>query len=358
MFEKFTDRARRVVVLAQEEARRLNHNYIGTEHIFLGLIAENDGVAARALRALGVSLDQARREVEHIIGIGTDLPEGNIPFTPRAKKVLEMSLREAMQLGHAYIGTEHLLLGLVREGEGVGAQVLVKLGADFESVRRMVIAILSGGPPKVEQVGDFPASARAGVSRAQPTSPYVAPVAERRCSFCLRSEDRVGRLVRGPSALICDECLVRAAALVAEAGEDDPKLLRLRLSFRPTIELGDAMELVELAFETVFGSGASVEARLALIEDSGDLRDVVERLVALGRSTGDPDVWVDNVRFISGDEAEVHWSPQLAAGGRIPLHGFAVLDAGTWKVGRASYAQIVSLAGIPFPQRPEPPSGE
>ena len=106
MFEKFTDRARRVVVLAQEEARRLNHNYIGTEHIFLGLIAENDGVAARALRALGVSLDQARREVEHIIGIGTDLPEGNIPFTPRAKKTLELSLHEAMQLGHNYSGTD------------------------------------------------------------------------------------------------------------------------------------------------------------------------------------------------------------------------------------------------------------
>jgi hypothetical protein len=355
MFEKFTDRARRVVVLAQEEARRLNHNYIGTEHIFLGLIAEDDGVAAMALRALGVSLGRARIEVEDIIGVGTDLPEGHIPFTPRAKKVLELSLREAMQLGHAYIGTEHLLLGLVREGEGVGAQVLLKLGADFESVRRMVIAILSGGPPKVGQVGDFPAPAPAGVSRARPTSPYGSPVAERRCSFCLRSEEFVGRMVRGPSALICDECLARAGTLVAEAGEDDPKLLRLRLSVRPTIELGDAMELVELAFEIVFGSGASVDARLALIEDSGDLRDVVERLVALGRSTGDPDVWVDNVRFISSDEAEVHWSPELPAGGRIPMHGFAVLDAGTWKVTRVSYQQIASLAGLPFPPPAEPP---
>jgi ATP-dependent Clp protease ATP-binding subunit ClpC len=144
MFERFTDRARRVVVLAQEEARMLNHNYIGTEHILLGLIHEGEGVAAKALESLGISLDGVRGQVEEIIGQGQQAPSGHIPFTPRAKKVLELSLREALQLGHNYIGTEHILLGLIREGEGVAAQVLVKLGADLNRVRQQVIQLLSG----------------------------------------------------------------------------------------------------------------------------------------------------------------------------------------------------------------------
>src|SRR5471032_2826651 len=144
MFERFTDRARRVVVLAQEEARMLNHNYIGTEHILLGLIHEGEGVAAKALESLGISLEGVRQQVEEIIGHGGSAPSGHIPFTPRAKKVLELSLREALQLGHNYIGTEHILLGLIREGEGVAAQVLVKLGADLSRVRQQVIQLLSG----------------------------------------------------------------------------------------------------------------------------------------------------------------------------------------------------------------------
>ena len=144
MFERFTDRARRVVVLAQEEARLLNHNYIGTEHILLGLIHEGEGVAAKALESLGISLEAVRAQVEEIIGHGGTAPSGHIPFTPRAKKVLELSLREALQLGHNYIGTEHILLGLIREGEGVAAQVLVKLGADLSRVRQQVIQLLSG----------------------------------------------------------------------------------------------------------------------------------------------------------------------------------------------------------------------
>src|SRR5258708_2065520 len=144
VFERFTDRARRVVVLAQEEARLLNHNYIGTEHILLGLIHEGEGVAAKALESLGISLEAVRAQVEEIIGHGGSAPSGHIPFTPRAKKVLDLSLREALQLGHNYIGTEHILLGLIREGEGVAAQVLVKLGADLSRVRQQVIQLLSG----------------------------------------------------------------------------------------------------------------------------------------------------------------------------------------------------------------------
>src|SRR5205809_2261304 len=144
MFERFTDRARRVVVLAQEEARMLNHNYIGTEHILLGLIHEAEGVAAKALESQDISLEAVRSQVEEIIGQGQAAPTGYIPFTRRAKKVLELSLREPPQLGHNYIGTEHILLGLIREGEGVAAQVLVKLGADLNKVRAQVIALLQG----------------------------------------------------------------------------------------------------------------------------------------------------------------------------------------------------------------------
>jgi len=153
MFERFTDRARRVVVLAQEEARLLNHNYIGTEHILLGLIHEGEGVAAKALESLGISLEKVRQQVEEIIGAGQSPPSGHIPFTPRAKKVLELSLREALQLGHNYIGTEHILLGLIREGEGVAAQVLVKLGADLGRVRQQVIQLLSGYSGSKEAAG-------------------------------------------------------------------------------------------------------------------------------------------------------------------------------------------------------------
>jgi ATP-dependent Clp protease ATP-binding subunit ClpC len=147
MFERFTDRARRVVVLAQEEARMLNHNYIGTEHILLGLIHEGEGVAAKALESLGISLESVRQQVEEIIGQGQQAPSGHIPFTPRVKKVLELSLRESVQLGHSYIGTEHILLGLIREGEGVAAKVLVELGADLNRARQQVIQLLHGRRP-------------------------------------------------------------------------------------------------------------------------------------------------------------------------------------------------------------------
>ncbi len=144
MFDRFTDRARRVIVLAQDEARMLNHNYIGTEHLLLGLIHEGEGVAAKALESLGISLEAVREQVEEIIGQGQQAPTGHIPFTPRAKKVLEFSMREALQINHPYIGTEHILLGLIREGEGVAAQVLIKLGADLNRVRNQVLQLLSG----------------------------------------------------------------------------------------------------------------------------------------------------------------------------------------------------------------------
>jgi ATP-dependent Clp protease ATP-binding subunit ClpC len=150
MFERFTDRARRVVVLAQEEARMLNHNYIGTEHILLGLIHEGHGVAAKALEALGISLTAVREQVVTTTGRGKAAPSGHIPFTPEAKNVLQLSLREALDLGHNYIGTEHILLGLIREGQGVAARVLVGLGADLDRVRQQVTDLLRDRQPEDE----------------------------------------------------------------------------------------------------------------------------------------------------------------------------------------------------------------
>jgi ATP-dependent Clp protease ATP-binding subunit ClpC len=150
MFERFTARARRAVVNAQQEARELNHNYIGTEHLLLGLMREPESVAARALQELKISQDTVREQVIQIVGRGQQPPSGHVPFTPRAKKVLELSLREALQLSHNYIGTEHILLGLIREGEGVAAQVLVKLGGNLAVVREKVIEIIPAAAENVE----------------------------------------------------------------------------------------------------------------------------------------------------------------------------------------------------------------
>ena len=157
MFERFTDRARRVIVLAQEEARSLQHNYIGTEHLLLGLIREGEGVAAKALAAKGVNLQDTRKQVEEMIGKGNASPNGHIPFTPHAKQVLELSLREALQLGHSYIGTEHILLGLIREGEGVGTQVLIKMDVDLGELRSTVIDMIRGNStgPDTDNKGEL-----------------------------------------------------------------------------------------------------------------------------------------------------------------------------------------------------------
>jgi ATP-dependent Clp protease ATP-binding subunit ClpA len=200
VFERFTDRARRAVVLAQEEARMLNHNYIGTEHILLGLIREGDGVAARVLASLDISLAAVRRQVEEVVGKGQAAQSGHIPFTPRAKKVLELSLREALQLGHNYIGTEHILLGLIREGEGVAAQVLQKLGVSLQGARREVVQMLSTMGVEAAAVGDAPSGGLAAEvdERLQfregeyqriemPESPPICP----RCRTPLASSLRV-----------------------------------------------------------------------------------------------------------------------------------------------------------------------
>ena len=232
VFERFTDRARRAVVLAQEESRRLDHNYIGTEHLLLGVLAEDESVGARVLTGLGVSLDAARAEVEEIIGRGDTPAAGHVPFTPRAKKVLEMALREALTLGHNYIGTEHILLGLIREGEGVAAQVLVKLGAALGPAREGVVALLagdeglggrrSGGGESAETV--VLSSLRTENQRLRQEVDRLRTAlgrlgaggeAERKCSFCGKLEEAVAKLVAGPGVYICDECIVQCNEILS-----------------------------------------------------------------------------------------------------------------------------------------------
>ena len=174
MFERFTERARQVVVLAQEEARTLKHNYIGTEHILLGLLREEEGLAARVLESLDITVERVRAQVVRIVGSGEEVTSGQIPFTPRAKKVLELALREALSLGHNYIGTEHILLGLVRENEGVAARILLDFDADSEKIRNEVIRMLSG--PGGRRQGGSGSSSSVGLRRGQEVLEAARPV--------------------------------------------------------------------------------------------------------------------------------------------------------------------------------------
>ena len=278
MFERFTDRARRVVVLAQEEARMLNHNYIGTEHILLGLIHEGEGVAAKALESLGISLEAVRQQVEEIIGQGQEAPSGHIPFTPRAKKVLELSLREALQLGHNYIGTEHILLGLIREGEGVAAQVLVKLGADLNRVRQQVIQLLGeyqGQEPGAAAAGAEPQGGPAG----RPERRQLAELRRRIESIDSRLSAIERRVRTGPDMSDLD-------LQIAQAGRDKGSAIDAQ-DFETAAVLRDRERelLAEKAARQEEWAAAHPDLP-SLAEDFGRLSDEVEGLRGLLREQG------------------------------------------------------------------------
>jgi ATP-dependent Clp protease ATP-binding subunit ClpA len=218
VFERFTDRARRVVVLAQEEARLLNHNFIGTEHLLLGMLHEGEGIAAQVLVSADISLDGARRKVEAIGSRGSSSPSGHIPFTPRAKKVLEYALREALQLGDNFIGTEHLLLALLREGEGIAIRVLVDLGAALDRVREQVIEVAGGGRTALFEAEEFdrPVLQKPQIQRASST-----PKALLHCSFCSETQDRVAKLIAGQGVYICDRCVALCQEILDEQPPPD-----------------------------------------------------------------------------------------------------------------------------------------
>jgi hypothetical protein len=280
MFERFTDRGRRVVELAQEETKRLNHTYIGTEHILLGLLREGDGVAATALESLGISLDVVRQQVEELIGRGEQAPSGHIPFTPRAKKVLEFSLRESQQLGHNYIGTEHILLGLIREGDGVAAQVLVSLGADLNGVRQQVIQLLQGHP------ADEPVSARSAtrVLRLLPTVQARLEAVEQRLAAIEQ------RMSAGPDTSDLDKQIDRARGerLAAADAEEHEQAAALR--DREKILLAAKATRQE---EWAVGHPDLVEVRLAALEqrvgrpDTSDLDEQIAQVCYEKESAAD-----------------------------------------------------------------------
>ncbi|MGA7420707.1 MAG: Clp protease N-terminal domain-containing protein [Acidimicrobiales bacterium] len=347
MFERFTDRARRVLVLAKEEGRQLNHSFIGTEHILLGLIGERDGIAAQALRRLEISGTAVRAKVEETIGPSGSFPSGPPPFTPRAKKVLELALREALQLGHSYIGTEHLLLGVVREGNGVGARVLVSLGADLPRVRQQVIHLLGG---------EHGGMALAGSSSDSP--PRIGGFHRTVlvvCSFCGLRPPESGRLVSGDNAFICERCIRQwSDRLETEPGPVGPVVSHVYVAPSSVEAPKDAVAAraeIAAAFAglgTLSSDGRSVPT----VERGNDLGPVLvaarERGGAI--SASGPEVTVDEIVFVGTGHAAVWFS--ISVDGRSVLqrhHGDAVLVNDTWKVARSTFCGLMGLAGVSCP---------
>ena len=323
MFERFTDRARRVVVLAQEEARLLNHNYIGTEHILLGLIHEGEGVAAKALESLGISLEAVRAQVEEIIGQGGSSPSGHIPFTPRAKKVLELSLREALQLGHNYIGTEHILLGLIREGEGVAAQVLVKLGADLSRVRQQVIQLLSG------YAGQKEPSTAGAATEAQPTGSLVLDQFGRNLAQLAREKKLdpvIGR----------DKEIERVMQVLSRRTKNNPVLIGEPGVGKTAIVEGLAQKIVSGEVpETLRGKQLYTLDLGALVAGSryrGDFEERLKKVLKEIRTRGDIILFIDELHTLVGagaaegaiDAASI-LKPMLARG-ELQTIGATTLD--------------------------------
>src|SRR5438445_8219593 len=322
VFGRFTDRARRVVVLAQEEARMLNHNYIGTEHILLGLIHEGEGVAAKALESLGIMLESVRQQVEEIIGQGQVPPTGHIPFTPRAKKVLELSLREALQLGHNYIGTEHILLGLIREGEGVAAQVLVKLGADLNKVRAQVIALLQGyqGGPK---------ESGAGAGEQAPTGSLVLDQFGRNLTQLAREgklDPVVGRVKE----------IERVMQVLSRRTKNNPVLIGEPGVGKTAIVEGLATKIVHAEVpETIKGKQIYTLDLGALVAGSryrGDFEERLKKVLKEIRTRGDIILFIDELHTLVGAgaaegaiDAATILKPMLARGELQPI-GDTTLD--------------------------------
>jgi ATP-dependent Clp protease ATP-binding subunit ClpC len=323
MFERFTDRARRVVVLAQEEARMLNHNYIGTEHILLGLIHEGEGVAAKALESLGISLEAVRQQVEEIIGQGQQAPSGHIPFTPRAKKVLELSLREALQLGHNYIGTEHILLGLIREGDGVAAQVLVKLGADLNRVRQQVIQLLHG------YQGKEPASATSGSTESAPSTSLVLDQFGRN----LTQGAREGKL---DPVIGRDKEIERVMQVLSRRTKNNPVLVGAPGVGKTAVVEGLAQKIVKGEVpETIKDKQLYTLDLGALVAGSryrGDFEERLKKVLKEIRTRGDIILFIDEIHTLVGagaaegaiDAASI-LKPMLARG-ELQTIGATTLD--------------------------------
>src|SRR5579875_3426369 len=324
VFERFTDRARRVLVLAQEEARMLNHSFIGTEHILLGLIHEGEGVAAKALESLGITLEAVREKVEETIGMAGSAPSGSPPFTPRAKKVLELSLREALQLGHSYIGTEHMLLGLVREGEGVAAQVLVSLGADLSRVRNQVIQLMSGYQGK-EAVG-------AGSGQAASETPSGSPVLDQ----FGRNLTQLARDAKLDPVIGREREIERVMQVLSRRTKNNPVLIGEPGVGKTAIVEGLAQRIVANDVpETLTGKQLYTLDLGALVAGSryrGDFEERLKKVLKEIRTRGDIILFIDEIHTLVGagaaegaiDAASI-LKPMLARG-ELQTIGASTLD--------------------------------
>ncbi len=346
-------------MLAQEEARLLNHSFIGTEHILLGLIHEQEGIAAKALESLGVSLEAVRARVNETISPAGAGSIGSPPFTPRAKKVLELSLREALQLGHSYIGTEHMLLGLAREGEGVAATVLVSLGADLGRVRRQVITLMSGNQ------GTEPAGTAQGTG--SPENPsfvrrHNSPRARLvMCSFCGLAPPASGQLVSGDNAFICERCIQEWARAIRH---------RTPVEVRPTIwppespseviptgPPPDDQDRARAEIATAFanhGTASADGASAPHVERGEDLGPtlamVKERNRAIAPEDAEVVISVPEIVFIDAEHAAVWFSVSINGRTALPRRrGDAVVVDDMWKMARSTFCQIMSMGGVPCP---------
>jgi len=341
VFERFSDEARRVVVMAQEEARRLNHNYIGAEHILLGLLAEGDGLAFRALESLGTSLDGIRTRVSELVGRGTRAEAGHIPFTADAKRVLEYSLREALQLRHNYIGTEHILLGLVRPGQDtIATQVLLELGIEHSRVRQAVVELLEGGVA-AESVGP-PAQLP---FRTNPPTPSGATT----CSFCGGDVWDTRHYVIGAHALICQDCVEDSRAVIEDATRTGSECGALQLPPRVSGDPPDdtSVSLIVDAFIEVYGAATqAADMRNRPLEDVEALLPAIEEAGRRHPNMGPVTVAISRIRFRSDDLADVRFT--LFG---FPFEGQAIRDAGTWKVSRETFCQTLARGGVQCPPR-------
>jgi hypothetical protein len=349
VFERFTQQARRVLVVAQDEARLLSHHFIGTEHILLGLIRSDGSMAGRVLLDLGVDLAMVRERVEDTIGPLADSTAGP-SLTPRAKKVMELSLRESFQLGHTNIGTEHLLLGLIREGEGVGAQVLVGLGVDFDDVRQRIMQELAA-------VGHASPSADLRFHNV-PMDDDVNRGRIVACSFCARPPPASGQLISGNNAFICENCIRQWSTRLGSA----PRRGRPGWESRATsdaVEPGEQPpdpDLARAQIEVIFTdySALSDDGRSVIrVEKGADLGWAVAAARANRTSYLEAEIvfTVDGEILFTDPEHAAVWYSIFVNGGQVlnRHRGDAVAVDGEWKMARSTFVQLMAMAGVECP---------
>jgi hypothetical protein len=353
VFERFTDRARYAVVVAQEEARLRDDDHIGVEHILLALAADPDSAAGGALAASGVTLDWARAAVAEVVPLSGASREAQIPFTPAAKKVLELSLREALGLGHDYIGSGHVLLGLLRADNSTVARTLERLEVDPDQLRRDVMARIemergAGGPQGAEQ-GRRPAAARPVVAT---TSGGVVGLAGRTCSFCGRPLSENADLYVEAQARICVDCVRASTRLIDEAqtpGAERRGTLRLPPRLQGDPPTDDAFQKVVEAFTVVFDPDRSDDERAGYLEDAPTLLPLDRRAREHYPDAGA--AVIHNVRFVAADRAHVRFGITMLAD-LLPQEGWARRHDDGWQVSSETFCRLLQLAGVPCPPEP------